>query len=58
MPTVDVHQAKAQLSRRLALAEGGEEIVIARRSEPVARLVACKPKDERRFAMMGRIVVG
>ena len=45
MPTVDVHQAKAQLSRCLALAEGGEEVVIARRGEPVAR----KPKDEQRL---------
>jgi len=53
VPTVDVHQAKAQLSRCLALAEGGEEVVIARRGEPVAR----KPKDEQRFAMVGRIVV-
>ena len=59
MPTVNVHQAKTQLSRLLALAEDGEEVVIARRGEPVARLVACKPKGKRRFgAMKGQIVVG
>ena len=58
MPTVNVHQAKTQLSRLLALAEDGEEVVIARRGEPIARLVACKPKGKRRFgAMKGQIVV-
>ena len=59
MPIVDVHEAETQLSRLLAQAEAGEEVVIARRGEPVARLVACKPKDKRRFgAMKGKIVVG
>lgn len=58
MPTVNVHQAKTQLSRLLARAEAGEEVVIARRGEPIARLVACKPKGVRRFgAMKGTIVV-
>ena len=58
MPTVNVHQAKTQLSRLLAQAEVGEEVIIARRGEPVARLVACKPKGKRRFgAMKGKIVV-
>ena len=59
MPTVNVHEAKTQLSRLLVRAEAGEEVVIARRGEPVARLVACKPKGRRRFgAMKGKIVVG
>ena len=58
MATVNVHQAKTQLSRLLAQAEAGEEVVIARRGEPVARLVACEPKGRRRFgAMKGKIVV-
>lgn len=58
MPTVNVHEAKTQLSRLLAQAEAGEEVVIARRGEPVARLVACKLRGERRFgAMKGKIVV-
>ena len=39
-------------------AEDGEEVVIARRGEPVARLVAYNPKGKRRFgAMKGQIVV-
>ena len=54
MPTVNVQQAKTHLSRLQA----GEEVVIARRGEPVARLVACEPKGRRRFgAMKGKIVV-
>ena len=58
MSTINVHQAKTHLSRLLAQVEAGEEVVIARRGEPVARLVACKPKGKRRFgAMKGKIVV-
>ena len=58
MPTINVHQAKTHLSRLLAQVEAGEEVVIARRGEPVARLVACKPKGKRRFgAMKGKIAV-
>ena len=45
---VNVSQAKTQLSHLIARAEAGEEIVIARRGKPVARLVACKPRRKRR----------
>lgn len=34
-----MHEAKTQLSRLLARAHAGEEIVIARNGEPYARLV-------------------
>ena len=58
MPVVNVHQAKTHLSRLLAQVEAGEEVVIARRGEPVARLVRCKPRGKRQFgAMKGQIVV-
>lgn len=58
MPTVNVHQAKTHLSRLLAQAQAGEEVVIARRGKPVARLIPCEPKGRRRFgAMKGKIVV-
>ena len=51
-------QAKTQLSRLLAQVEAGEEVVIARRGEPVARLVRCKSRGKRQFgAMRGQIVV-
>ena len=49
MPVVNVHQAKTQLSRLLAQVEAGEEVVIARRGEPVARLVRCKSRGKRQF---------
>ena len=49
MATVTIHQAKTNLSKLIARAEAGEEIVIARGKEPVARLTAVvKPKKGRR----------
>jgi len=58
MPVVNVHQAKTQLSRLLAQVEAGEDVVIARRGQPVARLVRCQSRGKRRFgAMKGQIVV-
>jgi antitoxin (DNA-binding transcriptional repressor) of toxin-antitoxin stability system len=38
MTTVTIHQAKTQLSRLIAKAEAGEEVVIMRGKTPVARL--------------------
>ncbi len=58
MLTVNVHQAKTQLSRLLARVEAGEEVVIARRGEPVARLVGCKPRGKRQpDVLKGKLVV-
>jgi prevent-host-death family protein len=39
MKQVNVHEAKTHLSRLLQAVEEGEEIVIARDGEPVAKLV-------------------
>jgi prevent-host-death family protein len=39
MKTVTIHEAKTNLSRLIQKAEEGEEIIIARGAEPVARLV-------------------
>ena len=45
---VGMHEAKTTLSKLVALAEAGEEVVIERRGMPVARLVAVeKPKVTR-----------
>ena len=54
--THSIHAAKTQLSRLIERAEGGEEVVIARGSTPVARLTRLEPKRSgRRFgAMRGR----
>ena len=58
MTVVNVHQAKTRLSKLLAQVEAGEEVVIARRGEPVARLVRCKPRGKRQFgAMKGQVVI-
>ncbi len=39
MAQVNVHEAKTHFSRLLARVQAGEEIVIARSGQPVARLV-------------------
>ncbi len=58
MYVVNVHQAKTELSRLLARVEAGEDVVIARRGEPVARLVACKARIKRQpDVLKGKIVV-
>ena len=58
MHIVNVHQAKTELSRLLARVEAGEDIVIARRGQPVARLVACKTVVKRQpDVLKGKIVV-
>ena len=58
MLIVNVHEAKTQLSRLLARVEGGEEVVIARRGEPVARLVACKPRSRRQpDVLKGKVIL-
>lgn len=46
--TVNVHEAKTQLSRLLVRVGLGEEVIIARAGKPVARLVAIDEKPVRR----------
>ena len=45
--TVGVHEAKTHLSRLLRRVSAGEEIVIARGGEPIARLVPVAPPRQR-----------
>lgn len=45
---VNVHEAKTQLSKLLARAEKGDEIVIARSGRPVAMLVRIPPQPKKR----------
>lgn len=59
MPTVNVHDAKTHLSRLLARVERGEEVVIARKGKPVARLVRVAPAAARRAgAWKGKVRYG
>jgi prevent-host-death family protein len=56
--SVGVHAAKTHLSRLLERVEAGEEIVITRRGEEVARLVPARRERARRLGMdRGRYVV-
>ena len=53
MKTVNIHQAKTQLSKLVSEVEAGEEVVLARAGQPVARIVPLAgPSPERRFAAM------
>ncbi len=58
MPIYNVHEAKTHLSRLPAQAEAGEEVVIARRNQPVARIVryesSVSPQPD---VMKGRVVI-
>jgi prevent-host-death family protein len=56
---VSIHAAKTHLSRLIARAEAGEEIVIARGKKPVVKLVAIAPKVERVFGIdRGKVWIG
>lgn len=53
MKTVNVHEAKTQLSKLLIEVENGEEIVVARYGEPVAKLVSYNGEHPRyRFGVL------
>jgi prevent-host-death family protein len=60
MTTVTIHTAKTHLSKLIERALAGEEVIIARRDKPVARLVAFDDtKPKRQFgAMRGKVWVG
>ena len=49
--TVSIHAAKTNLSKLVARAEAGEEIIIARGNKPVAKLTASRRKEN---AFLGR----
>ena len=57
---VTIHEAKTNLSRLIRKASGGEEIIIARGSKPVARIVPIgEVKGQRRpGSLKGKLVVG
>lgn len=60
MKTVTIHEAKTNLSRLILQSSEGEEIVIARGKEPVARLVPLAGSKGRRRpgSLKGRLRVG
>ena len=61
MPTYTIHAAKTNLSKLVARAEAGEEVVLARGKDPVVKIVpvTAVPKPKRKFgALKGKIQIG
>jgi prevent-host-death family protein len=58
MDTINVHQAKTQLSRLLDRVEKGEEILIARNGKPVAKLVSLTGAPRSPGRLKGRLRIG
>jgi prevent-host-death family protein len=59
MKTVTIHKAKTTLSRLVAEVEAGEEIIIARGKQPVAKIVPIAKPGKRKFgALKGKGWVG
>lgn len=60
MRTINVHQAKTNLSKLLSDVELGEEIIIANRGVPVAKLIPFHSASNRRASLgqdRGRFMV-
>ncbi|MGH9046832.1 MAG: type II toxin-antitoxin system Phd/YefM family antitoxin [Acidimicrobiales bacterium] len=56
--SVGVHEAKTHLSRLLDDVAAGEEVLITRRGEPAARLVALRTGPRRSFGIdRGHLVI-
>jgi len=60
MATFTIHNAKTNLSQLVSRAEAGEEIVLARGKQPVAKIVPLQPaKPKRQFgSLRGKFKVG
>jgi antitoxin (DNA-binding transcriptional repressor) of toxin-antitoxin stability system len=60
MPTVKIHHAKTNLSRLIAQACEGEEVIIARGDQPLVRLQPLREKKGQRKpgSMKGTLKIG
>jgi prevent-host-death family protein len=47
MTTVNMHEAKSQLSKLVDLAHQGEDVIIARNGKPTARIVPIETEPKR-----------
>ena len=52
MATYTIHDAKTNLSKLVARAEAGEEVVLARGKQPVARIVPFAAPAKRKFGRL------
>jgi prevent-host-death family protein len=51
VPTVNIYEAKTQLSKLVDMASEGTDVVIARNGKPVARLTALEAPKERNYKL-------
>ncbi len=56
MQTVNIHEAKTQLSRFIDQATQGESIIIARAGRPVARLMPLEAVKKTRALGLGKAI--
>ena len=49
--TVNIYQAKTQLSKLVDLASSGTDVVIARAGKQIARLTSLKNKERRKYSL-------
>ena len=47
MTTVNMHEAKSQLSKLVDLAHQGEDVIIARNGKPTARIVPIETEEKK-----------
>ncbi len=50
MPTINMHEAKSQLSQLVEAAERGESVIIARNGKPAAQLIGIKTTGGRTWS--------
>lgn len=50
---VNIHDAKTNLSKLIAAAESGEEVIIARNGKPAVKLVVVEPTRKSRKNLIG-----
>jgi prevent-host-death family protein len=53
MQTINIHQAKTQLSRLVEEAAKGEAFVIAKAGKPMVKVVPLKPKKQKVIKRLG-----
>ena len=56
--TVNIHEAKTNLSKLLLVLEKGEEVIIAKAGNPIAKLVSYSPIKKRvANSLKGKIIL-
>ena len=56
MLTVNIHDAKTQLSKLIAMAVNGEPFIIAKAGKPMVKVEAIVPKESPRKSRLGGLV--